>query len=138
MADRRWRRPFDDPIEVLGRKLVTLRAMQGPKRVPGLTSPRWSNRDRLMSILDFGNCSAATPVGFSKGRQSAEERRIAWLERTAPCIGRQQARITNAIERVEGFGRFSTGSIEVPDSRSIAIQPPAPAMERGRNSKEFS
>lgn len=26
---------------------------------------------------------------------------------------------------------FHAGAIEVPDSRSIAIQPPAPAMERG-------
>jgi hypothetical protein len=50
-----------------------------------------------------------------------------------PRIGRQQARIATAIERVQDAIGFRAGSIEVRDPRSIAISAPSPSDGAGHD-----
>jgi hypothetical protein len=98
----------------------------GPVHCPaetcaGPSQPRWSNPDRLTSILrlrcNFANCQAATLRKFSKAI-----RRMAWLEPMAPCIGRLQARITIANLARRGFRSIpSACTNEVLVSRSIPL-----------------
>ena len=90
-----------------------------PKSVPGLTSRRWSNPDRLASILgqqcDFVNCAAATLDRFL--------RKAARLRTPRPPTGQNHNCNSNASGTSVDFRRWSDRSRRLPLHRYSAPKP---------------
>ena len=101
-----------------------------PKSVPGLTSRRWSNPDRLASILgqqcDFVNCAAATLDRFL--------RKAARLRTPRPPTG-QNHNCNSSASR--SFGRFPSLVRSKPSTPAPSLPGPQPQRWSGVTLQTF-